>query len=41
MPMKDKPVRLFIATPCYGGNLHYQFQGDLWTYFNAGKPQHG
>jgi hypothetical protein len=30
MPMSNKPVRLFIATPCYGGNLHYQYVVSLF-----------
>jgi hypothetical protein len=25
MDHTSKPVKLFIATPCYGGNLHYQY----------------
>ena len=25
-----RPVRLFIATPCYGGNLHYQYVVSLF-----------
>jgi hypothetical protein len=25
MPHTPKPIKLFIATPCYGGNLHYQY----------------
>jgi hypothetical protein len=25
-----KPVRLFIATPCFGGNLHYQYVVSLF-----------
>jgi len=26
----QKPVRIFIATPCYGGNLHYQYVVSLF-----------
>lgn len=30
MPDTHEPVRLFIATPCYGGNLHYQYVVSLF-----------
>jgi hypothetical protein len=30
MTDRYKPLRLFIATPCYGGNLHYQYVVSLF-----------
>jgi len=28
---RDRPIKLFIATPCYGGNLHYQYVVSLFA----------
>ena len=28
---KEKPLKIFIATPCYGGNLHYQYVVSLFS----------
>jgi hypothetical protein len=28
----SQPIKLFIATPCYGGNLHYQYVVSLFSF---------
>lgn len=30
MTHQTQPIRLLIATPCYGGNLHYQYVASLF-----------
>ncbi len=37
MPFSEKNLKVFIATPCYGGNLHYQYVMSLLSFISTLK----